>query len=69
MIRQRYYGWYEPRFRKLLLSLSPPDAPTRPALFFDSRQAVRAFVERRKGRVMILWLPPLPTDVDHLLEA
>jgi hypothetical protein len=69
VIRKQYYGWFDPRRRKLMLSTIPPDAPIRPAMLFESRRAVQAFVEKRKGRVNIMWSPPLPINVDQLLAA
>jgi hypothetical protein len=68
MIRRKYFGWYDPRFRKILLSFYPPDSPSRPAMFFESRQAVDEFVRKRNGRISILWSPELPIDVDQLLQ-
>lgn len=68
-MRRQYYGWLDERRHKLMLSIEPPDAPSRPALMFDSRRAVQAFVEKRKGRVNIMWAPPLPFNVDRLLAA
>lgn len=69
VIRRQYYGWFDPRRGKLMLSLLPPDAPVRRAQMFESQQAVRNFIEHRSGKASVAWYPPLPVDVDDLLKA
>jgi hypothetical protein len=69
MIKRQYYGWLDLRRRKLMLSFEPPDALVRPAKILDSLHAVQMFAEKNRGRVNIMWSPPLPVDVDRILAT
>jgi hypothetical protein len=60
MIHRLYYAWLDQRRGVYRISLYPPDAPIRPSIEMESKAAVIAWVERKRGRLM--WIPELPLD-------
>ena len=64
--RPLYFGWYDQRRNRLMVSRSPPDAPVRLSIQFEHPAEVTEMLERK--RADILWSPELPQDLNERLS-